>query len=235
MSRTVISYSLYGNVRKYVGGLLDNCKIINEFYPEFWIYVYLGNDFDWNVYSNHFNNIKNIKYFKTNCSGHRTKLCRFLTIDFPEVGCAFSRDTDSHINARDRYCINTFLKSPKKFQIIRDHKFHTAWPILAGLWGIKKGLLHYKMTTLINTYGNSGWTCDQEFLKTHIYPNVIQDLMVFDEISNIEGISQKIDVPLEIVYGFTDYVGRVILPINIEDPFGEKLAVDVKDIISYRK
>ena len=235
MSRTVISFSLYGNVRKYVGGLLDNCKDINEFYPEFWIYVYLGNDFDWNVYSEKFNNIKNIKYFRTGCSGHRNMVYRFLSIDFPEVGCAFSRDADSRINTRDRYCIDIFLKSPKRFQIIRDHKLQGNWPIMGGLWGIKKGLLQSKVMHLVKFYSGKAYASDQWFLKTYIYPEVKHDLIVFDEIFNYEGISQKIDVPVEIVYGFTDYVGRSIVPVNIDEPFGEKVAVDVSQIISYRK
>jgi hypothetical protein len=114
---------------------------------------------------------------------------RFTSIDYPEVSIAFSRDADSIINARDLYCINTFIASNKKFQIIRDNVSHSVH-ILGGMWGIKRGVLKSNVKDLIYAFslgknsliGLHGY--DQDFLASAIYPLVKHDSIVFDEFLN---------------------------------------------------
>ncbi len=186
--RTVISFSLYGNVQKYFGGLLENCKQINQIYPNFWIYVYLGNDFDRSIMNGKFDDIKNILFIETEKSGHEVMSYRFFAIDRSEVGIAFSRDADSRINARDQYCINEFLKSNKKFQIIRDHPAHGV-QILGGMWGIKKGL-QISIEHELNIFRRKAvfkHGTDQDFLAEHIYPKVRDHALIFDEYFNYPG------------------------------------------------
>ena len=198
--RTVISFSLYGNVSKYIGGLIENCKNINKIYPNFWIYVYLGNDFDRSIMDNKFLDIKNLEFIETGKSGHEVMSYRFFTIDRPEVGIAFSRDADSEINERDQYCINRFIESSYMFQIIRDHPMH-GLAILGGTWGIKKGLLNfhiesifneYKLKNSINKFGN-----DQDFLCDIIYPLVRNRAVVFDGYFNYPNEDRE-QIPLPI-------------------------------------
>lgn len=180
--RTVISFSLYGNVEKYLRGLIENCDHINKIYPDFWIYVYLGNDFDKNILHGKFDNIKNILFIDTGKNGHEVMSHRFFAIDRSEVGIAFSRDADSRINARDQYCINEFLKSPKKFQIIRDSPSHGV-EILGGMWGIKKGMdIHIQSSVekFKNKTNQFKHGTDQDFLGEYIYPRVRDHAIVFD-------------------------------------------------------
>ena len=194
MSRTVISFSLYGNVEKYFRGLIENCKRINEVYPSFWIYLFIGNDFDHRILDGKLNNFSNIEVFQTNKPGHENRSHRFFAIDFPEVGIMFSRDLDSIVNLRDQYCINEFLKSDKKFQIIRDQPVHNTY-ILAGMWGIKKGLLQTKVRDLFNNFKTQrlfgitkqiqiGVESDQHFLARFMYPLIKHDALIFDEYFN---------------------------------------------------
>lgn len=186
--RTVISFSLYGNVQKYFGGLLENCRQINEIYPTFWIYVYLGNDFDRSIMDGKFDNIKNLLFIETGKSGHEVMSYRFFSIDRPEVGIAFSRDADSRVNARDQYCINEFLKSPKKFQIIRDNPAHGV-KILGGMWGIKKGLqinIQHELNLFRHKVVFKHGT-DQDFLAECIYPKVKYHALIFDEYFSYPG------------------------------------------------
>jgi len=213
--RTVISFSLYGNVTKYFQGLIENCKTINQSYPDFWIYVYLGNDFDRSILEGKFNEFKNLLFIETGKSGHEVMSHRFFSIDRPEVGIAFSRDLDSQVNLRDQYCINTFISSPKQFQIIRDNPVH-ATEILGGMWGIKKGLSSkiqdlfndFKMHNPVIKHGT-----DQIFLSKYIYPYVKYHAIVFDEYFHyLKESPQKIVAP--VIYfpqtnGY-DYVGRVV-------------------------
>jgi hypothetical protein len=212
--RKVISFSLYGNVEKYIEGLSQNSKQINKVYPDFWIYVYLGNDFDKRILDNKFNDIKNLLFIETGKSGHEVMSYRFFTIDRPEVGISFSRDLDSLINLRDQYCINEFLKSDKKFQIIRDCQSHKT-EILGGMWGIKKGLLNFNIEDRFALFKKESklfqYGTDQQFLTKYIYPIVVNESLVFDEYFKFPRENpQKINAP--IIYFPTtkgyDYVGR---------------------------
>jgi hypothetical protein len=170
------------------------------------------------------NNFSNILILQTGKSGLENRSHRFFAIDFPEVGTMFSRDLDSIVNLRDQYCINEFIKSDKKFQIIRDQPVHNTY-ILAGMWGIKKGLLQTKIRDLFNTFKMQrvfGITkqikfeveSDQHFLARVIYPLVKHHALVFDEYFKYPNeFPQKIFA--DIVYfpdsnGY-DFVGR---PVN---------------------
>jgi hypothetical protein len=221
--RIVISFSLYGNVRKYVGGLLENCKNINKIYPNFWIYVYLGNDFDRSIMVGRFNDIKNLVFIETGKSGDEVACYRFFAIDREEVGISFSRDCDSRINNRDQYCINEFLKSDKKFQIIRYHPEHKIG-ILAGMWGIKKGILNFKIEGKLIKFKLSNrldFGSDQDFLKKYIYDKVKKNSLIFDEYFNYaEETPLKIESGYEELYGEKQHVGYQHMPVNLDDPFG---------------
>jgi hypothetical protein len=222
--RTVISFSLYGNVNKYIGGLLENCVQINKIYPDFWIYVYLGNDFDISIFKDKFNLIRNLVWIETGKSGHEIASWRFFSIDRPEVGISFSRDCDSRINARDQYCINEFIKSDKKFQIIRDHPQHKI-EILAGMWGIKKGLLNFKIQDKLFEFklkNKLEFGSDQLFLTRYIYPVVKNNSLIFDEHFKFPGETPiKIPISFELLYNEKQHVGIPHMPINLNNPFGE--------------
>lgn len=220
--RTVISFSLYGFVNKYIGGLLQNCRDINRIYPDFWIYVYVGDDFDRSILNGVFDSIQNIKFIETGCRGHVNMTYRFFAIDDENVEILFSRDADSRLNFRDQYCINEFLKSDKRFEIIRDHTQHRAL-ILGGTWGIKKGLiasvkqLFIDSARICNRYDD-----DQQFLSNVLYPMVKNDALIFDEFFEFPGETPRIiDVPYSEIYGGRDHVGLPHMPVDLNNPFGE--------------
>jgi len=216
--RIVISYSLYGNAGKYIEGLIINCKLINLHFPDFWIYVFIGNDFDHSILEK-ITNFNNIKIIETGVSGHLNALHRFVAIDYDEVGIAFSRDCDSYVNRRDRYCIQKFLETGKKFQIIRDHEFHNS-EILAGMWGIKKGILRFNMMNKINEflYSRKGLILfgnDQHFLTREVYPHVRDHSQIFDDFFDFPGETREkiVGIPYEPY----NHVGVAAMFINYPD------------------
>ena len=212
--RCVISLSIYGDAQKYMRGLHENCKDINRIYPDFWIYVYVGNDFDHSTL-NILGGIRNLNIIYTGLSGHINMSYRFFSIDYPEVGIAFSRDCDCRIIDRDQYCINTFIRSSKLFQIIRDNESHNTL-ILGGMWGIKKGALTNKIVDLFDEFktkkiGEFGYGDDQIFLSVFIYPRIKKTALIFDERFHFFKDEEvvRIDVPDEITeYGGLECVGR---------------------------
>lgn len=184
--RVVISFSLYGKADLYIDGLVKNCEIIENIYPSFWKYIFIGNDFDKHILDK-LNGYRNVRIIETGLSGHVNMSMRFTAIDYPEVGVAFSRDCDSFTNRRDIYCINGFLNSNKRFQIIRDHPESHKIEILGGMWAIKKGLLNFKLSDAISKFYNHispAHGTDQLFLKTIIYPVIKTDLLVYDDFAH---------------------------------------------------
>lgn len=223
--RTVVSFSLYGFVNKYIGGLLQNCKDINRIYPDFWIYVYIGVDVDKDILHDRFWPIRNLQFIETGQIGHINMSYRFIAIDREEVGVMFSRDCDSRINERDQFCIDEFLKSDKLFQIIRDHEQHKVL-VLGGTFGIKKGALSFSLHNALLKHNDlkhmNEYDHDQQFLSNDIYPVVKKNTLVFDSFFNFQGETPiKIPLPYREVYGEKDHVGLRHMPVDLNDPFGE--------------
>ena len=139
----IFSFCIYGNGLKYYMGLVENVMIINKFYPDAYVHIYIGKNYN----SEFINKMKsenyhNIVYIETGLEGAINTYYRYKSL----VSCGdcnsgcdnnvfISRDTDSCINERDRWCINEFLNEEYEkyyFQVIRDHYWHKS-KLLAGL------------------------------------------------------------------------------------------------------
>lgn len=208
--KIVFSFSFYGDAKRYMFGLSENCKKINHLYPNAWIYVYVGNDFDHSILTK-IEGTKNLKIIYTGISGHLNRLYRFFAVDDDDVSVMFSRDVDSDINLRDQYCIDEFLKSNKLVQIIRDSESHNI-EMLAGMWGAKKGLqfkIKDKFLSNNHIYNGSAYD-DQTFLRSVIYPYIKDYALVFDEFFNFPG-ELPLKIPIELPLtdeGKRNHVGR---------------------------
>lgn len=160
----VFSFCIYGTERNYYDGLLENIKIIQEYFPDFEIYIYKGIcDPNWTFEGG------NIKVIETDREGGVNMFYRFLPITFADIG--FWRDADSRISERDRWCIQEFLKSDKLFHITRDHYWHTA-KIMGCSFGWKK-TIEYSFDIDKFTYGD-----DELYVAKYIYPQVMKNSLV---------------------------------------------------------
>jgi hypothetical protein len=80
----VFSFCIYGTEKNYYEGLLENIKIIQEYFPDFEIYIYKGIcDPNW-VFEG-----ENIKVIETGREGGVNMFYRFL----PIFGCRTFRAT----------------------------------------------------------------------------------------------------------------------------------------------
>ena len=111
----IFSFCIYGFDLKYYLGLVENIRIINKYYPDYYIYLYYGIDNLNNILENIKNNFKNIKLLPTNKNGAINMILRYLPIIDDDVEITIIRDADSEVNERDRWCINDFLSKNNKF------------------------------------------------------------------------------------------------------------------------
>ena len=189
----VFSFCLYGTEPNYYTGLLENIQIIKQYYPDFTIMVYKGFcDPSWVI-------PEGVVVDNTNREGAINALLRFIPLNYADVG--FVRDADSRVDARDRWCIDAFLRSNKSYHSIRDHFWHQS-KLMAGTFGWKR-----PMTLMIPTH-EVGYGFDEQFLAQAVYESVKSDLLVHTCNRAYEGEhAEWIERPYD---SDADFVGNVI-------------------------
>jgi len=83
------------------------------------------------------------------------------------------RDSDSRLNARERFAVEDWIRSGKGVHSIRDHPNHER-PLNGGMWGGVHGAVK-DMTKYVKNFSNKGkYGGDLTFLNEKIWPQVKQ-------------------------------------------------------------
>jgi len=184
----VFSFSLFGSHEKYWKGLLKNIELIHTYFPEWYTYVWIGENVSEDIILE-LSDKKNVVLLPTNQTGLINMSYRFFSIDEPNVELMCVRDADSRITERDRACIQDFVESDKLFHIIRDHPNHFH-KIMGGMWGIKKPLLQEPLQDLFHKWrqfhSSTEFWNDMDFLRDTFYPHVLYFSMIHDELHDFE-------------------------------------------------
>lgn len=179
--KKIISFSLWGKNPIYTHGAIKNAELALEIYPGWLCRYYVGKDVPLDIIERliAFDNTE--LYIMNDVGGVALgTFWRFFAASDMDVDILISRDTDSRLNARERVAVDEWLASDKDFHIMRDHPYHNV-PILAGMWGVRNGLL-LDMVEDIDKYSKGDvWQVDQNFLRDCIYPKVKDDSVVHDE------------------------------------------------------
>lgn len=200
-------FCLYGPYNpKYYIGLKENIQIINEKFPDFLTFVWLGNNVDKQklIELVSTENLSNVRFLEVNLSDCKLTVFRFLSIDISGVEVVFSRDTDSRINERDEWCIKKFIDSPQLIHTIRDHKGHFD-SMMGGLSAIKKefitehlgSTLKLQVDNYLTNFQDAFYTYDQQFLNSHIYSQH-KNLLLLHSTKNIYDDPNYEEIPLEV-------------------------------------
>jgi protein O-GlcNAc transferase len=178
----VFSFCIFGSKPKYCMGLLKNIEVIKEHFPEWMIWVYIGDTIPVEL-DQRLAQEQCVQRIYTETIGMENKVFRFFPIDTPDVEVCIVRDTDSRIHARDRACIQEFVDSDMKFHIIRDHPNHFH-KIMAGMFGMKQGCVSYKIQEAYvwwkKEYATDAFWDDTYFLVDVIYPDIKLESLVHD-------------------------------------------------------
>lgn len=219
----VISFSLWGTAPKYLIGALRNADIAKEVYPDFQCWFYIHKPSVPQKIVQELYNKSNVKIiFKTgNITTSKPETWRFEPIDDHHVNIMISRDTDTRILQREVLAVREWLESDKIFHIMRDHPYHKDF-ILAGMFGTRKIKEIPSWKDMINKYNNniSRKGYDQSFLRTFIYPKVVNHSMIHASFGAIEPHAKPFPIPYDDEYRFVgEYVyadeSRTISHINI--------------------
>ncbi len=184
--KKVISFSIWGNEYRYLGGALQNVELAKYFYPDWICRFYIGASTN-DSFVDKLNSNNNVEIVKMDEMGdYKGMVWRFLCVSDGDIDISIIRDADSRLHEREVTLVNQWINSPKKFHIIRDHKFHTA-KIMGGMWGSKKGTID-NMHSLLKEYNlGNYWQTDQNFLRDIIYPKVKNISMTHDFFGVVDG------------------------------------------------
>ena len=176
----LISFSLWGNDPKYNIGAIKNSLLQKEIYPDWKCRFYCAPCVSDNIISELLSN--DCEVIKVNKRGDwKFATERFKAID-DDVEAVIFRDTDSRLNERESEAVHEWLQSSKSLHVMKDHPYHGSFPILAGMWGIKKQGFGMNMTTLLSLYNNQEqYHYDQIFLRDYIWRFFSHDCISHDE------------------------------------------------------
>jgi hypothetical protein len=175
-SNGLVSFCLFGPDKDdiYNRGLLRNLEMYQEWKPDWKIRVYLGDtpsqNSDIHIQIEEYPNAEVIL-----CQGEtedwKSTFWRFRALK--DVGYDFYlfRDVDSRPILRERLAVEAWLKSDRKYHIMRDHPRHGA-TILAGMWGVKAPEANKVSRLFPNSLSGEKnyYMVEQEFLARTVWP-----------------------------------------------------------------
>jgi hypothetical protein len=197
----LISFSLYGEQPIYLNGALQNAKTIPDFYPGWDIVFYVTKDVPKNI-TKQLENAGSIIKVIDGPSDHRASLYRYLAINMLDYERVIFRDCDSRPNEREVAAVDEWIKSNKKFHIMRDHPSHWA-PIMAGMFGAKTGQLYLSYKEIICSSALlNGKGVDQLFLANSWYKQIVTNSEIHDSFYRYEKHSKEFPTKRDSSFSF---------------------------------
>ena len=165
----VISFSLFGTKDLYVLGTIANAMLVRSIYPGWTMRVYTDSR---DARIHRLPNLAPVEIVPMPASEHfEGTFWRFLAAADPQIDAVIFRDADSRLSIRERVAVDAWLDTGKPAHIMRDAPWHDA-PIMAGMWGVRGGVLSGIERDIAewNRFGDK-WD-DQRFLADAIWPHL---------------------------------------------------------------
>lgn len=176
----IISFSLWGQNPKYTIGAIKNADLALQLYPDWICRFYCANTVPWEIINN-LKNKSNTQIVTFEESGNwKFTVNRFLPMS-EDIEYMISRDTDSRISFREVQAVKAWIDSGKSAHIMRDHPYHGGFPMLAGMFGIKGGIIKNVEALLKLMNVEEQYNYDQIFLGKYIYPFIQDNILIHDE------------------------------------------------------
>lgn len=185
--RNIIAFSLWGDNPVYVHGAIVNARLAPNLYYGWNCRFYCDESVPADALQILRDEGAQVVMITDPALQAVRPMWRFLVSDDPEVDRFICRDTDSRLNAQELIAVEDWIRSGKRFHVMRDHIYHMEL-MLAGMWGgvagvipDMKGLILKSKKHFNNRFG------DQAFLMEQIWPLIREDLCTHDSIYGFRG------------------------------------------------
>ncbi len=173
--RKAIAFSLWGDAPRYTVGMVKNAIIAPHVFEDWQLVVF----HDATVPTSILQDLHGMGVVLRDASAFPEKpmFWRFLINDMAERWIV--RDADSRLSVRDLAAVEAWVRTGKRWHVIRDDRAHTQ-PVLGGLWGgFKTGL---NMRALLSEWPmKAEYNDDQRWLADRMWEQRIRgDCCVHD-------------------------------------------------------
>lgn len=190
MGKKIISFSLWGNDKKYCHGAIENAKLAKDIYPDWTCRFYIdmfsvSDDIVLRLLKLGCEiNFRKHKYYGKYAAG---KFWRHSAMMGKDIERFIVRDADSRLNEREWECVREWEESNKTLHIIRDHRHHKH-RIMGGMWGgVNRKTSELDFDYLLDNFlrkvhynWNKTSCMDLTFLGDVIYPFFKDDMIIHD-------------------------------------------------------
>ncbi len=139
----LISFSLFGQNRKYLEGMCHNADLAPQAYPGAKVVVYCDNSLP-TIYRMRLRGKVELISGYTEAPGMFPNFWRYMAYDkmmnSKRLNAVLFRDADSRLNERERLAVTEWLFSDYLAHTMRDHPHHK-FRVMAGLLGLKRNAL----------------------------------------------------------------------------------------------
>lgn len=183
IKKKVITFCVFGDNPIYKIGAIKNAELAQKIYPDWICRFYIFSEcFDLKKDLDQYKNVETILIDKK--GGFYSTLYRFLPLEEDEISYFISRDTDSRLCVREKEAVDFWINSNKSFHIMKDHPYHYTpeFPILAGMWGAKGGIIKNIKNYIKNFCENQNDTkgIDQRLLYDFYHTYVKSDYIIHE-------------------------------------------------------
>jgi len=178
--RNVIAFSLWGDRPEYITGAIVNAQIAPHLYVGWTARFYCDTSVPADARAALAQYGAQVVLMDRPEHQRIRPMWRFLAADDPEVNVFVCRDADSRLNAKELLAVTDWLRSGRRFHVMRDHIYHMEL-VLAGMWGGTAGVLPGMADWLDKgaAYFDNRWG-DQAFLADLVWPLIRGDTYVHD-------------------------------------------------------
>jgi len=216
-----IAFSLYGNEPRYTIGAIKNAILASRYFPfddGFVVRFYVGSSVDPVIVST-LKLVKGVQIVEMDSKeNHNGKLWRYFAFSDSQFEAVICRDVDARLSYRDRIAHEDWEQSGLDYHIIKDHPSGHDYPISAGMFAGKTEKLRF-MENLILAHqdGSDYYTIDQDFLASHIYPLVVDSVLIHDPYYNTEVVGDSIRT--RIAFDAPSPLSHIGAALNADDTF----------------
>lgn len=220
-----ISFSLYGNDKRYTKNAIINCEKAREYYSDWIIRIYYDNTVPEDIIDK-LRIYEKVELVDMTNSVYKNKMFwRFSIVLDPGVNLYIIRDIDSHLSLREKLAVEEWLSSGKKFHVMRDHPSHCSYPMSGGMWGGKKDYTIYSLYNQhCSKFNISRYLEDMNFLNKYLWGYIKNDVLVHDSFQFRNHLTSCKPFPVRRI-GF-EHVGSVIID-------GKERDCDIKILKKY--
>lgn len=176
----IISFSLYGESKRYTYGAIENAKMARDIYPEWVIRFYVDESVPSEILESLDKEKAEIVKMPKNGFG---LFWRFLATDDQGFSRWLIRDCDSRLTYRERRAVDEWIASGLPYHVMRDHPHHIK-AIMGGTFGgLTCNSIIKNLGTWMMKHAAKSYDSDQRFLAANVWPLIKSQCLIHDSFS----------------------------------------------------